>query len=100
MGNKPAKTPERYLKIRNHILDYWEKHRPQYVSKTACRKGLKDCGDVNAIGRVHAYLEKTGAINVDCVSPPTVTPKRQRRKVTGYYYYYEEEDDDQEDENT
>ncbi|CAG8504869.1 16544_t:CDS:10 [Dentiscutata heterogama] len=59
-----SKTPERYMKIRNFILNAWNSNKPKYVSKTSVRSGLKDCGDVNAIGRVHSYLELIGAINV------------------------------------
>lgn len=58
------KTPERYMKIRNYILNAWLKSQPKFVSKTSVRPGLKDCGDVNAIGRVHLYLESIGAINI------------------------------------
>ncbi|RHZ86196.1 hypothetical protein Glove_53g26 [Diversispora epigaea] len=59
-----SKTPDRYMKIRNFILNAWIANQPKYLSKTSVRSGLKDCGDVNAIGRVHAYLESIGAINV------------------------------------
>ncbi|KAF9972203.1 hypothetical protein BGZ73_004706 [Actinomortierella ambigua] len=62
--NKASKTPERYQRIRNTILSTWERVRPHYVTKTSVRAGLKDCGDVNAIGRVHSWLESIGAINV------------------------------------
>eukprot|EP00026_Physarum_polycephalum_P000623 Phypoly_transcript_00624.p1 GENE.Phypoly_transcript_00624~~Phypoly_transcript_00624.p1 ORF type:complete len:724 (+),score=178.63 Phypoly_transcript_00624:157-2328(+) len=68
-GNS-AKTPERYLKIRNTIVDQWLKHKPKYLSKTSVRTSLKDCGDVNAIGRVHEFLELTGAINFGADRPP------------------------------
>ncbi|XP_021925301.1 histone H2A deubiquitinase MYSM1-like isoform X2 [Zootermopsis nevadensis] len=61
-----AKTPKRYLKIRNHILECWQHSRPTYVTKTSVRTGLKNCGDVNCIGRIHAYLEQIGAINFGC----------------------------------
>ncbi|XP_038609165.1 histone H2A deubiquitinase MYSM1 [Tachyglossus aculeatus] len=61
-----AKTPERYLKIRNYILDQWERSKPRYLNKTSVRPGLKSCGDVNCIGRIHAYLESVGAINRGC----------------------------------
>jgi len=37
-----------------------------YVTKTSVRTGLKNCGDVNCIGRIHAYLEQIGAINFGC----------------------------------
>ncbi|KAK7482268.1 hypothetical protein BaRGS_00026511, partial [Batillaria attramentaria] len=63
---RPLKTPERYLKIRNYILDCWKKSKPAYLNKTSVRPGLKNCGDVNCIGRIHAYLESVGAINFGC----------------------------------
>ncbi|XP_053325511.1 deubiquitinase MYSM1 [Spea bombifrons] len=63
---RPAKTPERYLRIRNYILDRWEECKPKYLNKTSVRPGLKNCGDVNCIGRVHMYLELIGAINFGC----------------------------------
>lgn len=61
-----AKTPGRFLKIRNYILDCWQNCRPVYLNKTSVRPGLKNCGDVNYIGKIHAYLECTGAINIGC----------------------------------
>ncbi|KAI7859624.1 hypothetical protein BDC45DRAFT_496457 [Circinella umbellata] len=66
--NKYSKTPDRYLKIRNHILDCWQQCKPRYLTKTSARKGLSNCGDVNAIGRVHTYLENIGAINANCIN--------------------------------
>uniref|UniRef100_A0A673JYY9 Myb-like, SWIRM and MPN domain-containing protein 1 n=1 Tax=Sinocyclocheilus rhinocerous TaxID=307959 RepID=A0A673JYY9_9TELE len=63
---RPSKTPERYLKIRNYILDQWGRSRPKYLNKTSVRPGLKNCGDVNRIGRIHTYLELIGAINFNC----------------------------------
>ncbi|GLV32847.1 uncharacterized protein CBL_00446 [Carabus blaptoides fortunei] len=63
---RPTKTPSRYLKIRNHIIDYWLENKPMYCTKTSVRHGLKNCGDVNCIGRVHQYLEQIGAINFGC----------------------------------
>jgi protein MYSM1 len=83
---KYSKTPDRYLKIRNHMLDCWRQCQPKYLTKTSARKGLKDCGDVNAIGRVHQYLESIGAINVDCTTHAPRPPKRVPREV------YEQED--------
>ena len=35
------KTPERYMKIRNYILNAWLKSKPKFVSKTSVRPGLK-----------------------------------------------------------
>ncbi|CEP19442.1 hypothetical protein [Parasitella parasitica] len=78
--HKYSKTPDRYLKIRNHMLACWKLARPRYLTKTSARKGLKDCGDVNAIGRVHDYLESIGAINVDCVNSAPRPPRRLPRE--------------------
>ncbi|KAI9260062.1 hypothetical protein EDC94DRAFT_611631 [Helicostylum pulchrum] len=83
---KYSKTPDRYLKIRNHMLDCWHQCKPKYLTKTSARKGLKDCGDVNAIGRVHQYLESIGAINVDCTTHAPRPPKRVPREI------YEQDD--------
>lgn len=85
---KYSKTPDRYLKIRNHMLDCWHQCKPKYLTKTSARKGLKDCGDVNAIGRVHQYLESIGAINVDCTTHAPRPPKRVPREV------YEQDEQD------
>lgn len=80
---KYSKTPDRYLKIRNHMLACWKLVKPKYLTKTSSRKGLKDCGDVNAIGRVHEYLESIGAINVDCVTSAPRPPRRVPREFVG-----------------
>ncbi|KAI9366226.1 hypothetical protein BD770DRAFT_355557 [Pilaira anomala] len=85
---KYSKTPDRYLKIRNHMLDCWHQCKPKYLTKTSARKGLKDCGDVNAIGRVHQYLESIGAINVNCTTHAPRPPKRVPREV------YEQDEQD------
>ncbi|KAM8930122.1 deubiquitinase MYSM1 [Pelodytes ibericus] len=63
---RQAKTPERYLRIRNYILERWESCKPKYLNKTSVRPGLKNCGDVNCIGRIHMFLELIGAINFGC----------------------------------
>lgn len=78
---RALKTPERYMKIRNYILDMWEKTKPNYLFKTAVRGGLRNCGDVNSIGRVHAFLEDIGAINEGCLDRP-VPRVRQQGEVT------------------
>ncbi|KAI9029000.1 hypothetical protein CLU79DRAFT_737095 [Phycomyces nitens] len=80
-NNKQSKTPDRYLRIRNHMLDCWKACKPRYLTKTSARKGLQNCGDVNAIGRVHSYLESVGAINVDCITNAPRPPKRVAREV-------------------
>ncbi|XP_061594057.1 histone H2A deubiquitinase MYSM1 [Cololabis saira] len=73
--SRPSKTPERYLKIRNYILDQWLKSKPKYLNKTSVRPGLKNCGDVNCIGRIHTYLELIGAINFNCEQAVYNRPK-------------------------
>lgn len=39
--NKGPKTPDRYLKIRNHIIERWKTVKPEYLTKIHSRKGLK-----------------------------------------------------------
>ncbi|KAG7228844.1 hypothetical protein INR49_008622 [Caranx melampygus] len=81
---RTSKTPERYLKIRNYILDQWLKSKPKYLNKTSVRPGLKNCGDVNCIGRIHTYLELIGAINFSCEQAVYNRPKvvdRSKHKV-------------------
>lgn len=63
---RPTKTPERYLKIRNHIVAMWNQCKPSYLSKTVSRSGLRKCGDVNCISRIHTMLEQLGVINFGC----------------------------------
>lgn len=63
---RSSKTPERYMKIRNCIVQEWKRVKPKYLTKTSVRPTLKNCGDVNCISRVHAYLELTGVINFGC----------------------------------
>lgn len=63
---RPSKTPERYMKIRNSIIHEWRRVKPRFLTKTSVRPSLKNCGDVNCISRVHAYLELIGAINFGC----------------------------------
>lgn len=71
---RPTKTPERYLKIRNHIISMWNQFKPNYLSKTTARNGLKKCGDVNVIGRIHSMLEQIGAINFNCPEVSWIRP--------------------------
>nr|XP_022900726.1 histone H2A deubiquitinase MYSM1-like [Onthophagus taurus] len=71
---RSTKTPSRYLKIRNHILNVWKTSKPCYVTKTSIRQGLKQCGDVNCISRVHQFLEQIGAINFKCPQTSYVRP--------------------------
>uniref|UniRef100_A0A1B0CU30 SWIRM domain-containing protein n=2 Tax=Lutzomyia longipalpis TaxID=7200 RepID=A0A1B0CU30_LUTLO len=60
---RQTKTPDRFLKIRTHIINSWINAKPSYVGKTAVRNGLKNCGDVNCISRIHTFLEQVGVIN-------------------------------------
>ncbi|XP_018571801.1 histone H2A deubiquitinase MYSM1-like isoform X2 [Anoplophora glabripennis] len=71
---RPAKTPRRYKKIRNHIIYVWISQKPIYVTKTLIRQGLKNCGDVNCIGRIHYFLEQIGAINFGCAQISYIRP--------------------------
>lgn len=70
----PTKTPERYLKIRNHIVSMWNQCKPNYLSKTVSRNGLRKCGDVNCISRIHKTLEQTGVINFGCLEVHWIRP--------------------------
>lgn len=71
---RPTKTPERYLKIRNHIINQWNQCKPNFLSKTLSRNGLKNCGDVNCISRIHSLLEQTGVINFGCPEVNWIRP--------------------------
>ncbi|KAG8003421.1 Histone H2A deubiquitinase MYSM1 [Nibea albiflora] len=51
------------------------KSKPKYLNKTSVRPGLKNCGDVNCIGRIHTYLELIGAINFNCEQAVYNRPK-------------------------
>lgn len=69
-GNK-NKSPEKYLKMRNSIINCWMDSKPTYLTKQAARMAMSwYCGDVNAISRVHDYLEQIGAINFGCAQEP------------------------------
>ncbi|KAK3735417.1 hypothetical protein QZH41_016867, partial [Actinostola sp. cb2023] len=78
---RSLKTPSRYMKIRNHIMEMWDKCKPNYLYKTSVRTGLRNCGDVNSIGRVHAFLEDIGAINMGCSEKPK--PRLRQSSETG-----------------
>ncbi|KAJ2790150.1 hypothetical protein H4R21_006573, partial [Coemansia helicoidea] len=69
------------------MVQAWAAQRPQYLTKIKARAGLKGCGDVNAIGRVHAFLESAGVINSGAEAArrkPAANgapqPQRQRRR--------------------
>eukprot|EP00057_Strongylocentrotus_purpuratus_P030839 XP_782852.4 PREDICTED: uncharacterized protein LOC577537 isoform X1 [Strongylocentrotus purpuratus] len=86
-----AKTPERYLAIRNHIIKYWLKIKPTYLNKTAARNGLKSGGDVNLIGLIHEYLESIGAINFGAYNPNQQKVKKRRSTVERWANMYDPE---------
>ncbi|KAI8993505.1 hypothetical protein BDB01DRAFT_776507 [Pilobolus umbonatus] len=96
---KPAKTPERYLRIRNHLITAWNHVKPYYLTKTAGRLNLVNGGDVNAVGLIHSYLEEVGIINTNCNEeyrrdrnqpkvPKENDAKRRKKtkKTPGYYW--------------
>lgn len=86
-----TKTPERYMSIRNQIIDMWNECKPTYLSKTQVRTKMKDCGDVNAIGRIHNFLEKVGWINVGPVVGKYIRSKnRIQKKSVGAPVHYSE----------
>jgi len=60
-GKYPSKTEGVYKEIRNFIVELYRANPSIYLSATTCRRHLM--GDVNAIMRVHAFLEKYGIIN-------------------------------------
>lgn len=62
-GDKPSKTPEVYLKIRNFIIKLYWKNPKNYLTATACRRCI--AGDVCSILRIHAFLEHWGLINTN-----------------------------------
>ncbi|XP_030852850.1 histone H2A deubiquitinase MYSM1 isoform X2 [Strongylocentrotus purpuratus] len=86
-----AKTPERYLAIRNHIIKFWLKIKPTYLNKTAARNGLKSGGDVNLIGLIHEYLESIGAINFGAYNPNQQKVKKRRSTVERWANMYDPE---------
>eukprot|EP01133_Synstelium_polycarpum_P001165 gene1165-1335_t len=92
-----TKTPDRYLRIRNALLAHWHRVRPAYLPKTTARNQLKDCGDVNAIGRVHSFLEKVGAINFGAKRPSRTShgmlnSAHQRKLLANSGEWMDEED--------
>ncbi|KAJ2005602.1 hypothetical protein GGI04_002178 [Coemansia thaxteri] len=106
-AGKANKTPERYMAIRNYMVQAWQSTQPQYLTKIRARAGLRNCGDVNAIGRVHTFLEGARVINVGAVArvhrqrpAPSATSasRRRRRLALGSGSSSEGEDEDEEEE--
>lgn len=65
-GNYPSKTPSVYKEYRDFMIELYRQSPSTYLTGTTCRRHLS--GDVCAILRVHAFLEKWGLINFS-VSP-------------------------------
>ena len=59
--DKPSKTPEIYIRVRNFIVQCYWKDPKTYLTATACRRCI--CGDVSSVLRIHAFLEHWGIIN-------------------------------------
>ncbi|KAI8984053.1 hypothetical protein BDF20DRAFT_999134 [Mycotypha africana] len=81
-SGKRYKTPETYLRIRNHIINYWKETRPNYLTKQKSRKNLTHMGDMKAVGRIHTYLQNIQAINVNCSSKRTEGEGRPKKTKT------------------
>lgn len=56
-----SKTPMVYKKYRDFMIEVWRQAPEKYLTATAARRHL--AGDVCAILRVHAFLERWGLIN-------------------------------------
>ncbi|KAJ2898685.1 hypothetical protein IWW38_001275 [Coemansia aciculifera] len=83
-AGKSNKTPERYMMIRNYMVEAWQTTQPQYLTKIRARAGLKNCGDVNAIGRIHTFLEHARIINHGADKSkrkPAVSSNNRRRPL-------------------
>ena len=79
-GEKPSKTPEVYLMIRNFIVDlYWSNPKVN-LRLTTCRKFIR--GDVNLLIRIFEFLEKWEIIN--CQSSKEVCKDFQ--KFSNFYF--------------
>ena len=78
---RTMKTPERYIYIRNAIVDLWEKEKPKYVSKTMVRQQIKDCGDVNCVGRIHSFLEQIQWINYGKVVGKYIRTQKAQKQI-------------------
>jgi SWI/SNF related-matrix-associated actin-dependent regulator of chromatin subfamily C len=56
-----SKTEATYKDTRDFMVNTYRLNPREYLTFTACRRNL--CGDVCAIMRVHAFLERWGLIN-------------------------------------
>uniref|UniRef100_A0A2K5PJA6 Uncharacterized protein n=1 Tax=Cebus imitator TaxID=2715852 RepID=A0A2K5PJA6_CEBIM len=71
-GKNKSKTPEIYLVYQNFMIDMYRLNTQEYLTSTACQRNLT--GDVCAVMRVYALLEKWELVNyqVDPESRPIV----------------------------
>ncbi|KAI8339264.1 SWIRM domain-containing protein [Chlamydoabsidia padenii] len=60
-GANQTKSPVTYVNFRNFMVNTYRLNPLEYLTVTACRRNL--AGDVCAIIRIHAFLEKWGLIN-------------------------------------
>ncbi|KAJ2755206.1 hypothetical protein GGI19_001830 [Coemansia pectinata] len=98
-AGKANKTPERYMMIRNYMVEAWHAAQPLYLTKIKARAGLRNCGDVNAIGRIHTFLEHARIINVGAErsSRRSQPAKSTRRRVQSARDSDDEAPDDDDD---
>ena len=69
-----VKCPEKYLYLRNFMIDSYRINPFVHLSVTAVRRNLS--GDVCTIFRVHAFLQQWGLINYQCEFEPKLTSTR------------------------
>jgi SWI/SNF related-matrix-associated actin-dependent regulator of chromatin subfamily C len=69
-GKNRSKTESTYIDSRNFMVNTYRLNPTEYLTFTACRRNL--CGDVCAIMRVHAFLERWGLINYQVRTQMTV----------------------------
>lgn len=76
-----TKTPEIYNEYRIFMIDTYRLNPVEYLTVTACRRNL--AGDVCALMRVHAFLEKWGLINYQI--DPETRPSFIGPQFTGHF---------------
>jgi SWI/SNF related-matrix-associated actin-dependent regulator of chromatin subfamily C len=64
-GKNRSKTPQVYKEYRDFMINTYRLNPTEYLTVTACRRNLT--GDVCAIIRVHAFLERWGLINYQVI---------------------------------
>lgn len=60
-GRSPSKTPEVYMRARNHMVNRWREQAPHGVTFSELRKEL--AGDAAALMRLFNFLEQWGLVN-------------------------------------